>query len=190
MDGTFAGDGPGPRCMTPHVKNVILASADQVAIDAVAARLMGFDPLRDVCYIRLAHEKGLGWRGHPGHPHRRGCRGGGGELALRRPLQAHDLCVAKSAPHLLGPTQATPRMVASQLAGAWSYVASVGYHDVFWYPRNARRQMADAMQSDWGRLFLNWESANVEPGGRDMSGRTPSRPARGGTGLTSRAGRD
>ena len=36
MDGTFAGDGPGPRCMTPHVKNVILASADQVAIDAVA----------------------------------------------------------------------------------------------------------------------------------------------------------
>ena len=29
MDGTFAGDGPGPRCMVPHVKNVILASADQ-----------------------------------------------------------------------------------------------------------------------------------------------------------------
>ena len=33
MDGTFAGDGPGPRCMIPHVKNVILASSDQVAID-------------------------------------------------------------------------------------------------------------------------------------------------------------
>ena len=30
MDGTFAGDGPGPRCMMPHAKNVILASADQV----------------------------------------------------------------------------------------------------------------------------------------------------------------
>ena len=26
MDGTFAGDGPGPRCMIPHVKNVLLAS--------------------------------------------------------------------------------------------------------------------------------------------------------------------
>ena len=25
MDGTFAGDGPGPRCMTPHVKNVGLS---------------------------------------------------------------------------------------------------------------------------------------------------------------------
>ena len=59
MDGTFAGDGPGPRCMVPHVKNVILASADQVAIDAVAAKLMGIDPL-SIKFIRLAHELGLG----------------------------------------------------------------------------------------------------------------------------------
>jgi len=41
------------------VKNVILASADQVAIDAVAAKLMGFDPL-SIGYIRMAHERGLG----------------------------------------------------------------------------------------------------------------------------------
>ena len=59
MDGTTAGNGPGPRTMTPEVKNVILASPDQVAIDAVAARLMGFDPL-SIDYIRLAHERGLG----------------------------------------------------------------------------------------------------------------------------------
>jgi hypothetical protein len=59
MDGTTAGNGPGPRLMQPMVKNVILASADQVAIDAVAAKLMGFDPL-SIKYIRLAHEAGLG----------------------------------------------------------------------------------------------------------------------------------
>jgi uncharacterized protein (DUF362 family) len=59
MDGTTAGNGPGPRLMQPVVKNIILASADQVAIDAVAARLMGFDPL-GIHYIRLAHERGLG----------------------------------------------------------------------------------------------------------------------------------
>jgi uncharacterized protein (DUF362 family) len=45
--------------MKPEIKNVILASADQVAIDAVAAKLMGFDPL-NIRYIRLAHERGLG----------------------------------------------------------------------------------------------------------------------------------
>src|ERR671918_458543 len=40
MDGTFAGDGPGPRAMRWHIKDRILASADQVAIDAVAAYMM------------------------------------------------------------------------------------------------------------------------------------------------------
>ena len=60
MDGTTAGNGPGPRTMYPEIKNVMLASADQVAIDAVAAKLMGFDPLKDLDYVRLAHDKGLG----------------------------------------------------------------------------------------------------------------------------------
>src|SRR5206468_8092870 len=59
MDGTTAGNGPGPRTMFPEIKNVILASADQVAIDAVAAKLMGFDPL-SIPYLRLAHDAGLG----------------------------------------------------------------------------------------------------------------------------------
>jgi len=59
MDGTTAGNGPGPRTMIPVIKNLLLASADQVAIDAVAAKLMGFDP-SSIEYIRLAHEDGLG----------------------------------------------------------------------------------------------------------------------------------
>jgi uncharacterized protein (DUF362 family) len=59
MDGTTAGNGPGPRTMFPEIKNVILASGDQVAIDAVAARLMGHDPL-SIGYIRMAHDAGLG----------------------------------------------------------------------------------------------------------------------------------
>jgi len=59
MDGTTAGNGPGPRTMYPVEKNLILASADQVAIDAVAAKMMGFDPL-SIKYINLAHQCGLG----------------------------------------------------------------------------------------------------------------------------------
>jgi hypothetical protein len=59
MDGTTAGNGPGPRTMFPVVKNVMLASADQTAIDAVAAKMMGFDPM-GIEYIRVAHEDGLG----------------------------------------------------------------------------------------------------------------------------------
>jgi len=166
MDGTFAGDGPGPRCMTPHVKNVILASADQVAIDAVAARLMGFDPLRDVRYIRLAHEKGLGCGDT------RDIRIVGDVAAAEEnwhfdgPFKHMTFASRNQHRIYWGPLKRPLEWSLRSWLAPWSYVASVGYHDVFWYPRNARRQMADAMQSDWGRLFLNWESANVEPGGR------------------------
>ncbi len=59
MDGTTCGNGPGPRTMFPVIKNLILASADQVAIDAVAAKMMGFDPM-SIQYINLAHQAGLG----------------------------------------------------------------------------------------------------------------------------------
>ncbi|MCL5269724.1 MAG: DUF362 domain-containing protein [bacterium] len=156
MDGTFAGDGPGPRCMAPHVKNVILASADPVAIDAVAARLMGFDPLRDCKYIRLAHEAGLG------------C-GDAREIEL-----AGDAAAATENWHFHGPFQ--KMTFASQMQhqiywgplkrplewslktwlAPWSYVASVLYHDLYWYPRNSRKMMRECLTSDWGRLFQNW----------------------------------
>jgi uncharacterized protein (DUF362 family) len=59
MDGTTAGNGPGPRTMFPVIKDYILAGADQVAIDALAANMMGFDPMT-IDYIRIAHEEGLG----------------------------------------------------------------------------------------------------------------------------------
>lgn len=59
MDGTTAGNGPGPRTMFPVIKDYMLASDDQVAIDAIAAKMMGFDPL-GLEYIKVAHDDGLG----------------------------------------------------------------------------------------------------------------------------------
>jgi len=59
MDGTTAGNGPGPRTMIPVIKDYMLASADQTAIDAVAAKMMGFDPMT-LEFIKVAHDDGLG----------------------------------------------------------------------------------------------------------------------------------
>ncbi|MFX0126123.1 MAG: DUF362 domain-containing protein, partial [Candidatus Hodarchaeota archaeon] len=59
MDGAVSGDGAGPRVMEPVITNILLASADQVAIDALSAKIMGFDPL-SIDYIRMAHDQGLG----------------------------------------------------------------------------------------------------------------------------------
>ena len=179
MDGTFAGDGPGPRCMTPYVKNVILASADQVAIDAVAARLMGFDPLRDIGYIRMAHEKGVGC----GDP--RDVRLVGDVAAAEEnwnfegPFKHMTFAARNQHRIYWGPLKRPMEWSLRTWLAPWSYVASVGYHDVFWYPRNARRQMDEAMRSDWGRLFLDWEKARVTPDGRGYEFESEAAPEAG-----------
>jgi uncharacterized protein (DUF362 family) len=59
MDGTLCGCGPGPRTMTPYEKDYMLAASDSTAIDAVAAKMMGFDPM-EIPFIRYADEAGLG----------------------------------------------------------------------------------------------------------------------------------
>jgi len=45
--------------MFPKVQNYILASGDSVAIDSIAAKMMGFDPM-EIPYIRMCDEMGLG----------------------------------------------------------------------------------------------------------------------------------
>lgn len=58
-DGVFSGDGPGPCFLNPYEKGYIAAGADPVAVEAVTALMMGFDPL-SINHIRLAHERDLG----------------------------------------------------------------------------------------------------------------------------------
>ena len=164
MDGTFAGDGPGPRCMVPYVKNVLLASADQVAIDAAAARMMGFDPLT-IDFIRIAHERGLGC----GDPR---------DIEI-----VGDVDAAQERWNFVGPYKKmtfASRMQHRIYWGAlkrpiewslktvlapWAYVASVVYHDSFWYPWLAKRKMSSVLESEWGRLFRNWETLTPDRSG-------------------------
>ncbi|MHB8872468.1 MAG: DUF362 domain-containing protein [Myxococcaceae bacterium] len=156
MDGTFAGDGPGPRCMVPHVKNVLLASADQVAIDAVAAKLMGIDPM-SIKFIRLAHEAGLG----VGDP--RDIEIVGDQSAAREnwnfdgPFK--EMTFASRMQHKIywGPLKKPIEWSLKTVLAPWAYLASVMYHDTFWYPFLAKKKMEEVLASEWGRLFRNWE---------------------------------
>ena len=173
MDGTFAGDGPGPRCMTPHVKNVILASADSVAIDAVAARLMGFDPLRDVKCIRLAHEAGLGC----GDPREIEIAGDADAAAENWHFDGpfRRMTFASRMQHLIywGPLKKPVEWSLKTVLAPWAYLASVLYHDTFWYPTHQRRVRA-ALDSDWGRLFASWEKLAPPPADLTAPGCVPS----------------
>jgi hypothetical protein len=48
----------------------------------------------------------------------------------------------------------------------WAYVASVTYHDMFWYPRYAKEKMAPVLESPWGRLFANWGKVQPDAAGQ------------------------
>ncbi len=169
MDGTFAGDGPGPRCMIPHVKNVLLASSDQVAIDAAAARLMGFDPMKDLKYVRMAHEAGLG----TGKPE---------EIEMVGDLDAinqnwnfngpfRKMTFASRMQHKIywGPLKKPLEWSLKTVLAPWSFIASVLYHDFFWYTLNERRVLK-ILNSPWGRLFNNWEKLEIPPDRLDVPG--------------------
>ena len=169
MDGTFAGDGPGPRCMIPHVKNVILASQDQVAIDAVAAKLMGFDPLADVKYIRLAHEAGLGC-GDPRDIEIVGDTDAAKEnWHFAGPFKKMTFASRMQHKIYWGPLKKPVEWSLKTILAPWAYIASVVYHDMFWYPGH-QKYIYNILHSDWGRLFHNWEKVQIPAHILDASG--------------------
>ena len=55
----------------------------------------------------------------------------------------------------------------------WAYIASVVYHDSFWYPVKAKQMMQDVLASPWGRLFRHWE--RVTPDAQRLSARFPKK---------------
>ena len=152
MDGTFAGDGPGPRAMRWHVKDRILASADQVAIDAVAAKMMGFEPL-DIKFIRLAHERGLG------------C----GDISqievvgediskVNWRFSGVENTFASRGQKLIywGPLKPIETMLLRSPLVGLSYLASNLYHNGYWLNFHGRRRIKSALKTEWGRLFQTY----------------------------------
>lgn len=152
MDGTIAGDGPGPRAMRPHVKNLILASSDMVAIDAVSAKLMGFDPM-SLEFIRLAHERGLG----VGEP--KDIEVVGLDISnINFGFRGDEDTFASWGQKLIywGPLNFLEKPLLRTPIVPWSYVASNVYYNLFWYPLIGRGRVKAALQSEWGKLFQSY----------------------------------
>jgi uncharacterized protein (DUF362 family) len=152
MDGTFAGDGPGPRAMRWHIKDRILASNDQVAIDAVAAKMMGFDPM-SIKFIRLAHERGLG------------C----GDVSqinivgedisqVNWQFTGVENTLASRGQKLIywGPLKPLEKMLLRSPIVGWAFLASNLYHNGYWLKTKGRRRIKAALQTEWGKLFESY----------------------------------
>ena len=152
MDGAFAGDGPGPRAMRWHVKDRILASADQVAIDAVAAHMMGFDPM-SLKFIRLAHERGLG------------C----GDLSeievvgedisqVNWHFSGSENTFASRGQKLIywGPLKPLENFLLRSPLASWAFVASNLYHNGYWLNTHGKGRINSALKTEWGKLFQSY----------------------------------
>ncbi len=151
MDGTVCGDGAGPRTMLPVIKNYIIASTDQVAIDAISAKMMGYDPMK-IKFIKIAHDLGLG------------C----GDVE-QIDIVGEDI----SAENFHFTTSKSPIVAGDQLfrKGALKFLepllfhtplfkmcifASGFYHDKLWYPTIGKMHINKFMKTDWGQIFKKY----------------------------------
>lgn len=153
MDGTISGDGPGPRAMRPHVTNLLLASRDQVAIDATAAKLMGFDPLT-IRFLRLANDAKLG-NADPRCIELAGDDVSDVNLHYRR----NENTLASKGQKLIyhGPLKPLEKLLLQSPLVPWSYFASRLYHDGYWYPFVGAPRKRKILETEWGRLFLSYD---------------------------------
>jgi uncharacterized protein (DUF362 family) len=157
MDGTFAGDGPGPRAMRWHEKDILLASADQVAIDAMSAKLQGFDPM-SIRFIRKAHELGLG----VGDPKEIQVVGYDLSQEPAWNFEQTDTFASKGQKLIYhGPLKPFEKLMLQTPLVPWSFFASNFYHNVYWYPFIGRPRVEAALQTKWGQLFKNYGDGKV-----------------------------
>ncbi len=151
MDGTICGDGSGPRTMKPVAAGYILASDDQVAIDAVAAKLMGFDPMR-IDYLRIAHEMGLG------HSDPSSIEIVGEDISKEnlRFKVGRSLVIWGDQMLRRGSLRFLKKVALHSPLWIWAPAASNLYHDYLWYPIVGKRRVEKFMQTPWGRLFQEY----------------------------------
>ncbi|MCI0520251.1 MAG: DUF362 domain-containing protein [Chloroflexi bacterium] len=174
MDGTFAGDGPGPRAMRWHEKDILLASADQVAIDAVSAKLQGFDPL-SIRFIRKAHEMGLG----VGDPREIEILGYDIEQEAPWGFVQEDTFASRGQKLIYhGPLKPLEKILLQSPLVPWSYFASNFYHNVYWYPFVGRKRVEAALHTRWGEKFRSYGDGQVV-----MPGMEPKTVVQAGVGL-------
>lgn len=165
-DGTVAGEGSGPRAMKWHLKNLLLASSDQVALDSICAKIMGFEPLK-IKYLRLANERNLGTADINKIQ----------IFAVRRlaepppdlsaiPIPATDLpnfhfkkadTLASRGQKFIyhSPIWFEKILLHSPLV-PWSYLASNLYHDFYWYNLFGKKRVQEFLKTAFGKLFLSY----------------------------------
>ena len=151
VDGTVCGDGAGPRTMIPRIKNYLLAGYDQVAVDTVVAKMLGFEPLK-LPAIKLAHEEGLGCGDFEdieiiGED----VSGINWNFKVKRSLIIWgDQMVRKGSLQFLNP------LLHNKIFFTLPILGSLVFHDMLWYPTIGKKRIKKFFDTAWGSLFKNY----------------------------------
>ena len=139
-----------------HEKDILLASADQVAIDAVSAKLQGFKPM-DLKFIRLGHELGLG----VGDP--KDIEIVGYDISAEDWRFVQEDTFASSGQKLIyhGALKPFENVLLRSPIVPWSFFASNFYHNVYWYPFVGRPRVEAALATKWGQMFERYGDGKV-----------------------------
>jgi hypothetical protein len=142
------------------VKNVMLASADQVAIDAVAAKMMGFDPL-SIDYIRLAHEDRTRRRRSDGIEITGDVDAA--ERKLEFPRRQEPGADWRRRPDLVRAAQAVQKLFFHTPLVNGFILASDVYHDFYRWPLVDRRVFERWCETtEWGQMFLRYAESGPQ----------------------------
>jgi uncharacterized protein (DUF362 family) len=165
MDGAVSGDGAGPRVMEPVITNLLLASEDQVAIDALSAKIMGFDPL-SIGYIRMAHDQGLGM-GDVDQIEVIGLdskevRNMNLNFKAKRSLVVRWDQRLRNTTYRYRPLKPFHWLFFHTPIFRLFIAGSSIYHDWFWYPLFGKRKIKKFRETEWGKLFDSYEYGEKE----------------------------
>jgi uncharacterized protein (DUF362 family) len=152
MDGTVCGDGAGPRTMKLRIGNIILASSDSVAVDSVAAKIMGFDPM-SIPYIRMCHERELG----TGDPQKIEIIGDDISAINLHFKTRKSLVIWGDQMLRVGFLRFLERILLRSPLVVWAPFASNVYHDWMWYPTVGRHRIKAFEKTGWGELWLKYK---------------------------------
>jgi uncharacterized protein (DUF362 family) len=151
MDGTVCGNGKGPRTMEPVIKDYILASSDQVAIDAISAKMMGFDPMK-IKFIKLAHDMGLGC----GDVDQIDIVGENIKKVNFKFSTGKSMVIFWDQMFRKGPLSFVEPMLFHTGLFKSCIFASGFYHDSLWYPFVGKPKIKKFMKTKWGKLFRKY----------------------------------
>jgi len=151
MDGAVVGSGPGPRAMKWQIENYLLASSDFVALDSVAAKMMGFQPLK-IKYLKLGEKKGLGIA-DPRKIKVIGKKTNKVNLGFKQT----DTLASRGQKLIYhhSPLWLEKILLQSKIT-PWSYLASYLYHDFFWYRLIGEPRIKKFNQTNWGNLLQKY----------------------------------